>query len=52
MYKRQDFLCVKGRFGFDFAASPERVTTPLIRRDGKLVAATWNEAIEAVARCV
>ncbi len=44
-----DFLCVKGRFGFDFAASPERVTTPLIRRDGQLVAATWNEAIEAVA---
>ena len=44
-----DFLCVKGRFGFDFAASPERVTTPLIRRDGHLVAATWNEAIEAVA---
>ena len=44
-----DFLCVKGRFGFDFAASPERVTTPLIRRDGKLVAATWNEAISVVA---
>jgi len=44
-----DFLCIKGRYAFDFAASPERVTTPLIRRDGKFVAATWTEAIELVA---
>jgi NADH-quinone oxidoreductase subunit G len=44
-----DFLCVKGRYAYDFAASPERVTTPLIRRDGKLVAATWTEAVELVA---
>ena len=29
--------------------NPERVTTPLIKRDGKFVAATWTEAIEAVA---
>ena len=27
-------LCVKGRFGFDYIHSPERLTTPLIRRDG------------------
>ena len=26
-------LCVKGRYGWDYAASPQRLTTPLIRRD-------------------
>jgi len=44
-----DFLCIKGRYAYDFAANPERVTTPLIRRDGKFVAATWTEAVELVA---
>jgi NADH-quinone oxidoreductase subunit G len=44
-----DFLCIKGRYAFDFAAHPERITTPLIRRDGRLVAATWSEAIELIA---
>ncbi len=44
-----DFLCIKGRYAYDFAANPERVTTPLIKRDGKFVAATWSEAIELVA---
>jgi NADH-quinone oxidoreductase subunit G len=44
-----DFLCIKGRYAYDFAASPERVTTPLIKRDGKFVAATWSEALELVA---
>ncbi len=42
-------LCVKGRFGFDFVASPERLTTPLIKRNGKLEEATWDEALELVA---
>ncbi|HVJ05029.1 MAG TPA: NADH-quinone oxidoreductase subunit NuoG [Candidatus Saccharimonadales bacterium] len=44
-----DFLCVKGRYAYDFAANPERVTTPLIKRDGKFVAATWTEAVEQIA---
>ncbi len=44
-----DFLCIKGRYAFDFAANPERVTTPLIKRAGKFVAATWSEAVELVA---
>jgi len=44
-----DFLCIKGRYGYDFAASPDRITTPLIKRDGKFVGATWMEAIELVA---
>ncbi len=42
-------LCVKGRFGFDFVSSSERLTTPLLRKDGELKEATWDEAIEAVA---
>lgn len=44
-----DFLCGKGRFAFDFTANSERVTTPLIRREGKFVAASWAEAVELVA---
>lgn len=42
-------LCVKGRFGLDFINSEDRLKTPLIRRNGQLVPATWNEAISVVA---
>ncbi len=42
-------LCVKGRFGFNFIASPERLTTPLIRKDGELKEASWDEALDLVA---
>jgi len=42
-------LCVKGRFGMDFVGHPERLTTPLIRRNGKLEEAGWDEAIDLVA---
>jgi NADH-quinone oxidoreductase chain G len=45
-----EFLCGKGRFGFDFASSAERVRQPFVRRDGKLEAASWEDAIEEVAR--
>ncbi len=43
-------LCVKGRFGATFANHPDRLTTPLIRRDGVLSPATWEEALDLVAR--
>jgi len=59
-------LCVKGRFGFDYVHSPERLTKPLIRRDDAPKAgdidmrfmkmddifreATWEEALERAAR--
>lgn len=43
-------LCVKGRFGFDFIASPERLTQPLIRENGEFRPASWNEALDLVAR--
>jgi len=41
-------LCIKGRFGYDFIHSPERLTTPLIRKNGELVAASWDEALDLV----
>jgi len=40
-----DFLCVKGRYAFDFASNEDRLTHPLVRRDGKLQKATWEEAL-------
>jgi NADH-quinone oxidoreductase subunit G len=45
-----DFLCAKGRFGFDFVESPDRLTRPLIRNArGTLEPATWEQAIRVVA---
>ncbi len=41
-------LCVKGWLGLDILASKDRLTRPLIRKDGELVEATWSEAIGAV----
>jgi len=61
----QSRLCVKGRYGFDYVHNPERLTTPLIRRDGvaKTAAlldaddikatfreASWEEALDVAAR--
>jgi len=45
-----DFLCVKGRYAFDFASSPERLSTPLIRKEGRLTPSTWEEALSLVGR--
>lgn len=42
-------LCVKGRFGYGFINHPDRLKTPLIKKDGKFVEATWDEAIGLVA---
>jgi len=45
-----EFLCGKGRFGFDFTNHAERVRQPLIRRHGKLEPASWEDALEEVSR--
>jgi NADH-quinone oxidoreductase subunit G len=45
----KDFLCVKGRFGFDFTKHPERIKQPLVRKDGKLYPVSWEEAAQAAA---
>ncbi len=46
----KDFLCTKGRFGFDFTKHPERLKLPLVRRDGKLVPSSWEDALAEVSR--
>src|SRR5882672_462323 len=64
-YANENRLCVKGRFGFDYVASPERLTKPLVRRDGAprnvdstkpyadrfeiFREATWEEALTRAA---
>ena len=45
-----DFLCIKGRYAFDFANHEERLTQPLIRKNGKLTPSTWEEAFELVGK--
>jgi len=45
----EGMLCVKGRYGFDFVNSSERLTTPLIKENGKFREASWEEAIDLVA---
>lgn len=40
-----EFLCVKGRFGWDFVNSKQRLTTPLVRANGKQEASTWEQAL-------
>jgi len=42
--------CVKGKFGWDYVNSPDRLTKPLIREGGKFREASWDEALDLVAR--
>ena len=41
-------LCVKGRFGYTFVHHEDRLTEPLIRRNGKLEPATWDQALDLI----
>src|SRR6202165_5896977 len=45
----KDFLCVKGRFGFDFTKHAERIRQPMVRKRGKLFPVSWEEAAQAAA---
>src|SRR5579863_8696948 len=45
-----DFLCIKGRYAFDFANHEQRLTRPLIRQNGKLTPATWEEAFALIGK--
>jgi NADH-quinone oxidoreductase subunit G len=45
-----EFLCIKGRYAFDFYDHPERLQAPLVRKDGKLEEVAWSEALTAVAQ--
>jgi predicted molibdopterin-dependent oxidoreductase YjgC len=46
----EGWLCVKGRFGYEFVGSPERLKTPLVRKDGKLAEASWEDALDYAAK--
>ena len=41
-------MCVKGRFGYGFINHPDRLKTPLIKRNGKFEEATWEEAYDLI----
>ncbi len=42
-------LCVRGRFGYSYVNHEERLTKPLVRKDGALVETSWDEALQVVA---
>ncbi|MHB8735839.1 MAG: NADH-quinone oxidoreductase subunit NuoG [Terriglobales bacterium] len=45
-----DFLCIKGRYGFDFTQHKDRLRQPLVRVDGVLKPVSWAFALQTVAR--
>jgi NADH-quinone oxidoreductase subunit G len=45
-----EFLCIKGRYGFDFYDHPDRLQAPLVRVNGKLEEVSWSQALTAVAQ--
>jgi NADH-quinone oxidoreductase subunit G len=44
-----EFLCVKGRYAFDFVTHPERLRSPLMKSGGKFEEVSWSKALAAVA---
>src|SRR5271166_6251608 len=44
-----EFLCVKGRYAFDFTHSPERLQSPLVRKGSKFEPVSWSKALALVA---
>src|SRR4051794_8947509 len=45
-----EFLCVKGRYAFDFNEHADRLTAPLVRKDGELKPVSWAQALALVAK--
>ena len=45
----EGMLCLKGRYGFDYLKSQERLTTPLIKENGEFRKASWDEALKLIA---
>jgi len=43
-------LCIKGRFGWDYIYNEKRLTTPLIKKDGKFEEASWDEAFALITQ--
>lgn len=46
----EGMLCVKGRFGFDFVNSEERITTPMIKENGEFREVDWDEAVNFISK--
>jgi NADH-quinone oxidoreductase subunit G len=44
-----EFLCIKGRYAFDFYDHAERLQAPLVRKNGTLQEVSWSEALQTVA---
>jgi len=42
-------LCVKGRYGYDYVQSEDRLTKPLIKKNGAFVESSWEEALDLIA---
>ncbi len=45
-----EFLCIKGRYAFDFVHSAERLQSPMVRKNGKLEPVSWSEALATTAK--
>lgn len=43
-------LCAKGRFGWEYINHPDRLKTPLIKKNGKFIEASWDEALTLVSK--
>lgn len=46
----EGLLCVKGKFAFNFVNHPDRLKTPLMKKDGNFVEITWDEAYDLIAQ--
>jgi predicted molibdopterin-dependent oxidoreductase YjgC len=46
----EGWLCPKGTFGYHFVNNPDRLRIPLIKKRGKFQEATWEEALDHVAK--
>ncbi len=45
-----EFLCIKGRYAFDFYDHAERLQSPMVRVNGKLEEVSWSQALDTVAK--
>ncbi len=45
-----EFLCIKGRYGFDFSEHADRLQSPMIRVNGKLEEVSWSKALETISK--
>lgn len=45
----QGHTCLKGRYAFEYVHHPDRLTSPMVRRDGELVEVSWDEALDYIA---